>query len=250
MTSIDTPQGDLPLDEARVEVWYVRVGENMDDALLARYRAVLNAEERARADRFVFAVHRRLYTVAHALLRHCLSRYLPRSPEGWQFLHNAYGKPELVADQNSAGLRFNLTHTQGLAACAITRGHDVGVDAENARRRDVSEAIARRYFAEPEVAALMRLPAAERREVFFHYWTLKEAYIKARGLGLAIPLDRFWFDLAAGEPIRIGFHPELEDEPAAWRFTRWNLESDFIISVALRDGARTVSAFELREAVF
>ena len=109
-------------------------------------------------------------------------------------------------------LRFNLSHTDGLIACAVTIGREVGVDVEHIQRR-LTHDVAGRFFAPREVDDLKALPEDEQQRVFFDYWTLKEAYIKARGFGLALPLGDFAFTLAPPAPPQIAFEPALRRRP-------------------------------------
>jgi 4'-phosphopantetheinyl transferase len=114
-------------------------------------------------------------------------------------------------------LRFNISHTEGLIACAVTIGREVGVDVEHIGRR-LTHDIAGRFFAPREVNDLKALPDDQQHKVFFDYWTLKEAYIKARGFGLALPLGDFAFKLSPPAPPEITFEPSLDDDPATWQF--------------------------------
>jgi len=217
-----------------IHLWYVRPDQVTDPDLLARYAAMLSPEEAARQRRFMFAKDRHTYLVARALVRTVLSRYAEASPEAWVFGVNEYGKPYVAGGADLPPLRFNLSHADGLVACAVAMDHDLGVDAENVHRAVAVMDLARRYFSAREAADLERLPADLQRERFFDYWTLKEAYIKARGLGLSIPLDRIWFDLEAGRPPRIGFAPSVEDDPAAWQFAQFRPTSQHRMAVAVK----------------
>src|SRR4029078_6585429 len=114
---------------------------------------------------------------------------------------------------------------------------DVGVDVEDRTRKGETVQIADRFFSPVEVAALRALPEERQRERFFDYWTLKEAYIKARGMGLAIPLDQFSFLLEPDMPIRIAFDPRLADDPLAWQFEQFALGGSHQTSAAVRRGA-------------
>lgn len=197
------------------DIWLVWADAAREPELVARYRALLSDEERARAGRFHFDRDRHLYTVAHALVRTRLSHYEPDvAPTAWRFEVNRYGRPEVTRGD----LRFNLSHTRGLVACAVTRGREIGVDVENVGRVGQTVAIADRLFAEHEVRALRALPEAEQRERFFTYWTLKESYIKARGMGLSLPLAHFAFEVGDTASIEIAFDAALDDDPARWRF--------------------------------
>src|SRR5262245_60905547 len=189
----------------------------LDDARdrLAAWRDLLTDEERERGDRYVFERNRDEHVAAHALVRLALSRFAAGvDPRDWRFVVGERGKPEIAAP--ASPLRFNLSHTDGLVACVVAEGVDVGVDVENTARRSDTVAIADRYFAPAEVAALRSLPAGAQRDRFYEYWTLKESYMKARGLGLALPLGKFWFTLAPPAPPRIDIAPPIVDRPERW----------------------------------
>lgn len=184
----------------------------------AQYLPLLSAEEHDRMGRLVFERDRRRFLLTRALVRNMLSRYAGVAPADWQFIANAYGRPEIL--DRPAGvpdLRFNISHTDGLIACAVTIGREIGVDVEHVGRH-LTQDIAARFFAPAEVAHLKSLPDAEQERVFFDYWTLKEAYIKARGFGLALPLGEFAFQLSPEGPPAISIEPSLNDDPATWQF--------------------------------
>lgn len=221
----------LPRDEAHV--WYVRSSEVTDPELLARYMALLTPDEEARRARYMFERNRHEYLVTRALCRGVLSRYLGEAPESFRFTQNAYGRPELGAPAGHP-IRFNLTNTEGLIAVIVALDREVGVDVEDTERRGETVTIADRFFSPSEVAALARVPEARQRARFFDYWTLKEAYIKARGMGLSIPLDQFSFVLTRGAPIGIRFAPELPDDPATWQFAQFRPTARHLVSAAVR----------------
>jgi len=208
----------LPLNAVHVEL--VNPDEPEAWARHDAYRALLSPDEHARMARLVFERDRRRFLLTRALVRTMLSSYAPVAPAEWSFIANAHGRPEIL--DRPAGvpdLRFNLSHTEGLIACAVTIGREVGVDVEHIGRRVVHD-VAGRYFAPREVTALKALPEAEQARVFFDYWTLKEAYIKARGFGLALPLADFAFTLAPPQPPEIAFEPSLDDDPSTWQFAQ------------------------------
>ncbi len=130
---------------------------------------------------------------------------------------NEYGRPEIQEPRRARWLSFNLSHTRGLIVCIVARERAVGIDVEARDRGGRLLEVADRFFSPDEVQALRSLPEEEQLERFFVYWTLKESYIKARGMGLAIPLSEFSFDVASG--IRIHFDPRLRDDPERWQFT-------------------------------
>jgi len=150
-------------------------------------------------------------------VRTVLSRYRDVAPEAWRFELNEYGRPSIAAPDDARGLKFNLSHTNGMIACIVAEERDVGVDVEDRDRTGRLLEVADRFFSPLEVRALRSLPVDEQWERFFVYWTLKESYIKARGMGLAIPLSHFSFDVDDG--ISIAFDPKLDDDPSRWQFT-------------------------------
>jgi 4'-phosphopantetheinyl transferase len=230
----------LPLPPDEVHVWTVEPERISEPRLLAEYHALLDSSERDRHQRFHFEKHRRQFLVSHALVRLCLSRYAPVPPEAWAFTLNEYGRPE-VAGQGSPRLRFNLSHTDGMAICAVTLETEVGADVEDTLRPGETVELADRFFAPTESAALRALPVERQRERFFELWTLKEAYIKARGMGLSLPLEQFAFELQPGQPPRIAFDPRLQDEPGAWQFFQLQLSARHKAALAVRrTGVRSV----------
>src|SRR5947209_6958492 len=205
-----------------VHIWYTLAPTNLaatelDEVLAARYRPLLTPDEQARHRRFVQAKDRCQYLLGKVLVRTALSHYLPGGPEFWLFTANRYGKPVLSNSPALPAPCFNLAHTEGLVACVLAREFDVGIDVER-RARSANLDIALRFFAEAEVAFLERLPESERQRAFFVFWTLKEAYVKARGMGLSLPLEQFAFGLEGPQAPTITFDAAMKDDPANWRF--------------------------------
>lgn len=209
----------LRIEPGEVHVWLAWADRFADPALEPRLAGIMTADERARQQRFIRPADRLLQLVARALVRVLLSSYAGGAPADWRFGAGRHGKPFLVGPPAGAGIAFNLSHTAGLVAAAFTADAELGVDVERLARRTATMDVARRFFARTEVAWLERVPMAEREETFFALWTLKEAYLKARGLGLSVPLGAFAFDLAA-EPPRVSFEPPIDDRPERWQFAR------------------------------
>lgn len=232
-----------------VHLWYSRPDQVDGDAHVAQLLELLSQDETARYKRFWFDKDRHPFLVAHALVRTTLSRYADVPPAQWQFEVNRYGRPAIIGPEIDAPLRFNLSHTKGLVVCALALDREIGVDVENTQRPDADLKIARRFFSPSEVADLEALAPQRQREGFFDYWTLKEAYIKARGMGLAIPLRQFSFHLAAGEPVRISFAPELKDEPSRWQFAQLRLTDCHLVSIAVERVADADANIVAREIV-
>jgi 4'-phosphopantetheinyl transferase len=198
------------------------------------YRSLLTTDELDRCDRFVHEADRVRFLLARALVRTMLSEYVAVAPREWRFRIEAYGRPEVAElPRGAPDLRFNLSHTPGLVACAVTVGRDVGLDVENVNRALTAQ-LPERFFSAQEVADLRALPTDEQHRVFFDYWTLKESYIKARGLGLALPLRQFTFLRRPGLTPAIRFAPELHDDPASWQFAQFWPTRDHRMAVAVR----------------
>jgi 4'-phosphopantetheinyl transferase len=217
-----------------VHVWTVRQDADDVQRRLPGYDSVLTDDERVRARRFMHEGDRGRFVIGRALARTMLSHFGGLGPRSWPIVIDEHGRPELGPyDGGVPDLRFNLSHTHGLVACALTVGRDVGVDVEDIQRRVVHE-LPERFFSPREVADLRALPRAQQDAVFFDYWTLKEAYIKARGLGLALPLGQFTFVRALDAGPRIEFEPELHDDPASWQFAQFWPTSTHRMAVAVR----------------
>ncbi|HSP24141.1 MAG TPA: 4'-phosphopantetheinyl transferase superfamily protein [Saliniramus sp.] len=207
-----------------------------------RLEAMLDDAERERARRCHFERDRQTYIAAHALVRATLSRFADRAPAEWRFTHNGYGKPEAVRLAQEPDLRVNLSHTRGLAAVAVTLGRDIGIDVEWMERRNLTRELGLSIFAGPECEAVARCREEDLCDTLFAFWTLKEAYIKAVGKGLAIPLDAFAFTL---DPLRIDFFEPLVDDPADWFFQRHRPTAEHALALAIRHpGSRLDVAME------
>lgn len=201
-----------------VHLWVASLGTAEQEQDLAGLLALLDEKERVRADRFHFERHRRQFVLSHALVRRALSEYAPVIPEAWRFHANAHGRPE-VGNAAGASLCFSLSHTDGLALCAVALSAEVGVDVELERPgADDRLSLARTQFHPREVAALEAIALQDRRTRFLEIWTLKEAYAKARGLGLSLSLRDFGFTTSSERAPEIYFDPGVEDSRSGWRF--------------------------------
>lgn len=230
-----------------VVVWTLTTDELALAADLHKYDGLLSAEDRARVERFRKPDDRVRFVLGRALARQLLSSLAAVEPHAWRFRIGSHGRPDVDMPGDLGRLRFNLSHTRGLLACAAALDCEVGVDVEHLDR-NLAHDVAGRYFAPHEVADLRALPAADQERVFFDYWTLKEAYIKARGLGLAIPLDQFAFTLRASAAPTIAFAPELDDDPAGWQFLQAWPTPCHRLALAVRSGGapRTVRFHAVR----
>jgi 4'-phosphopantetheinyl transferase len=222
----------VALEPGDVHVAYVRVDEAMPVADLGA--ATLSPDELEREARFVFERDRRLYRSAHVMVRSVLSRYAAVSPADWRFDAEPGGKPRILGSY-APSLRFNLSHTRELAAVAVTVDDEVGVDVE--RIGPLSDpGLARVCFTSEERRGLGDPPDPGR---FFELWTLKEAYLKARGQGLALPLQGFSVRVHGPHAASIAFGStsdatRIDDDPEVWQFHRESLPPGHALAVALR----------------
>jgi 4'-phosphopantetheinyl transferase len=176
-----------PLAPDAVHVW--RIDLNSDDDVVVRLGATLSSDELERADRFRGPMLRRRFVVGRAAMRSVLAGYLEAEPEGITFAYGARGKPRLAGV--GEWLEFNLSHTEDLALCAITRGKAVGIDIERLRPMDDAGQIISRYFTPREQVEFFNYPQQERTAAFFRAWTRKESLLKATGDGLASLADSY-----------------------------------------------------------
>jgi len=220
---------DFPRDE--VHLWCVDASR-LSQATLVSCRQLLTDDERAANERYRQEKDRRLHLVARALVRNTLSRYADVAPAAWRFAAEDYGKPQVAGAEAALGLKFNISHTPQMVVCAVANGRDVGVDVES-RDREVNLDIADRFFARSEVEHLRRRPSHEQFATFLAFWTLKESYIKARGKGLSLPLEKFAFDWSPDGTPRITIDQSLGDDPARWLFFQRAAPPDYAIAVAV-----------------
>ncbi len=199
----------------QVNVWIAQPAELDDADLLAAYERLMSDDERVKQRSFVFERNRREYLVSRALLRSTLSKYDAIEPEAWRFVRDEHGRPAIAWP---SPLRFNLAHHPTMVVCAVTTGAALGIDVEPIDRGREILRIAAKTFAKPELDALGALPPEAAAERAVTLWTLKEAYIKARGLGLSLPLDDFAFSFDDSADPRIAFAATMDDRPERWAF--------------------------------
>lgn len=228
----------MQLSADEVHLWLTDPGDSAVQDRFEDYRRLLCADELKRLGRFAFEKDRLLYLVSRAQIRCVLSLYEKVEPQDWRFRSNRFGRPEIADGEISARLRFNISHTEGMTVSAVARGVEVGVDVENWARREALMEVAESVFTTGEFAALGKLKGESRRRRFFELWTLKEAYVKARGQGLSIPLRRFAFDLSETLPaIRVEFDAELGEAARDWQFQLLRPTGEHQVGLAILKGA-------------
>ncbi len=232
----------LELERGTIHLWCAPL--DPQPKTVADLERSLSADERERADRFRFDRHRRQYVVSRGLLRNLLSGYLGQRPSSLTFVYGPKGKPDLAAEAER-DLQFNVAHSGERVLIGITRRRPVGVDIEEMRPMPDAEAIASSFFSAVEAEALCSVDAQRKDETFFNCWTRKEAYIKAIGDGLSVPLDRFDLTLLPGEEAKM---LRLDGDPA--KAERWMLRhlqpaSGYIGALAIEEHGLGIDSWEL-----
>jgi 4'-phosphopantetheinyl transferase len=208
------PWACLPADE--VQVWRVDLHAVADAE--SRWQPLLSADEMARAQRFRFSRNRQHFTAVRALLRIALGAYLARDPKDLAFSYSKQGKPALAFPDGDRGLNFNLSHSGEVALLAFARGRQVGIDVEKLRANLEVETLVRRFFSLREREQLAAVASEDRYQFFFRCWTRKEAYLKAAGTGLSLPLHEFDVSLALDNTDAL-----LRTRPEPAEAARWSL---------------------------
>jgi 4'-phosphopantetheinyl transferase len=230
------------MDKKPLHLWYA-YPEDLSEAVARAWVTLLSEDERAQWQTFRFDRHRREYLTTRALVRTALSHYHPLAPEAWRFQTNPYGKPTIEPD---CGLRFNLSNSPGLVVCLIAQGAEVGVDAEPIERAEKVAELAPEVLSPLELVQLEALRGPERLDRILSLWTLKEAYIKARGMGLSLPLSKISFLFGGVEGVRLELDPSVSTEPGSrWQFC---LVEHAGHRIALMAERATVSELQVWEA--
>lgn len=233
----------LRLEDGDVRSWHAHIDVLADGARAARALTWLDPGERARHDRYHHDDDRRMFLLGRVMARALVGHALGLGPTDWRWREGPHGRPEIAAPETR--VRFNLAHSAGLVVCALAAHRDVGIDVEDLARRPLQSTIVRRYCSDAEVADVEARPREQQQDRFLTYWTLKEAYLKARGLGIAVPLADVSFTIDAGG-ARVGFLRTLEGTDTRWAFhvTQPTARHVMAIAVSTAGGARPIFAVE------
>ena len=225
------PRHRFALQKGEVHVW--RLSLDVPADCLRLLRDSIDENEAARADRFHREADRTRFIVARAQLRATLAGYLNLRPEQLEFGHNRWGKPYLSPEVHGSDLEFNSSRSGGIGLCAVSQGRAVGVDVERVRQFTDYAEVAERFFSPREVEALNATPETMRLRVFYSFWTRKEAYIKALGRGLSVPLDQF--DVSGGSTIEGDFL-----ESTTWSLQDLDLGESYVGAIVVEGDAPAV----------
>ena len=224
----NSPPETFVLGGNEVHVWQASLEQN--PLQVQSFLHNLSPDERERADRFYFARDREHYVVARGVLREILGRYLKQAPKSLCFCYGSHGKPALAGEFDGEAIHFNVSHSHGVALYAISRGRAVGIDIERIRFDLPIAEIAERFFSKREDAMLRSLPTNVQHQAFFRCWTRKEAYSKARGDGLSLPLDKLDLSLA---PDAVFGTQQYPSEGSRWSFQDLSPARDYVAALAV-----------------
>jgi len=217
------------LTDSEIHVWAIETLSHESE--VNQFRDYLVNSEIERANRFYFAEHQRRFIILRGILRCLLARYSNQAPTNVRFWYNEQGKPYLQSKTQS--IKFNLSHSSELALCAFSLEREIGIDIERLSDRVNYLQIAKRFFSSREQNALRALPDHQKRAAFFACWSRKEAYIKARGLGLSLPLDSFDVSLHPNQPAKLLASRDYPTDADRWQMHHLNVSSGYASAVVV-----------------
>lgn len=220
------PPKFLSIGEDQVHVW--RIGLDLLEQDLSKFSTILSENEANKSKKYYYEVDRIRYTVMRATVRMILGNYLGVAPGSLDIAHSHYGKPYLSNTSMAMDIHFNISHAGDLGLLAVAIGRHIGIDLEMVRLERSIESIARRFFTPEETGQLLSLPVSLRPEAFFTCWTRKEAFVKARGEGLSIPLDQFEVSFYPNDTPQLLYVRNDPGESGHWSMFHLNPGVDFV----------------------
>lgn len=240
----------LELDATQLHLWFAFPEQEYSEELLSRYWKLASDDERQRNARFHFARDRKRHLITRAMTRVVLSRYAAIAPTDWTFGTNRFGRPQISnPDASAAGLSFNVAHSSTVIVIGITKQRALGVDTENLSIEPDQIEIADRFFAAEESSHLRALAHDKRAERFLEYWTFKEAYVKARGAGLSIPINQVRFKFATDQRVEATIDRAANEEGSDWRFWQVRPTRDDIVAICAEATGADGPPFVMRTIV-
>ncbi len=233
------PPDALNLTDEDVHIWRARL--DPPEERVETLKSLLCDEEKERAERFHFERHRRRYIVARGSLRVILGGYLHIEPERLDFSYSEKGKPTLAAEWDDSNIHFNVSHSSELALYAVGRRRLVGIDVERIKSKPVAEELADRFFSPRECGVILGSPQDMKQEVFFNFWTQKEAYLKATGEGVS-GLEKIEIDFpASGDPVLR--NPKSMTTIPGWRARRLEPGDGYAGAIVIQGAGWRLSRF-------
>jgi 4'-phosphopantetheinyl transferase len=225
------PPEHLDLSANELQVWSAFL--EPERWSISSLQRTLSRDEMDRAEKYRFAADRDQFIATRSLLRIVLGRYLGTPPEQLEFCYSAYGKPSLPVELGGTSLEFSVSHSSSRVLFAVTRGRQVGIDIERIRPLPEAQALVERYFSSAEQSAFRALPREQQLLAFFRCWTRKEAYIKAKGQGLSLGLDRFVVSLAPGKLARLLCVDGDQQEASRWSLRELSPGPGYVATLAV-----------------
>jgi 4'-phosphopantetheinyl transferase len=231
-----------------IDLWIIHLGS---PALpVSKYLALLSDSEKTRMGQFHFDEDKWRYAAVHAGLRKILAGYLSIDPETIQFILNSYAKPALVDDQNPQQLQFNLSHSNGLALIAVSTIQPVGVDVERIKHLTNHLKLAERHFSPDEIDVLKQKDRSVSSAAFIQLWAGKEAFIKARGNGMSLPLNQFSLAKLISDPESPSCVVPDPGDGRHWWVSRLHLFDGYLGAVAVQGESGTINYLSGRTDLF
>jgi 4'-phosphopantetheinyl transferase len=233
---------NLGIESHEVHVW--RAAVHVAPHVFARMFSTLSDDEHSRAKRFLHPLDRDRFVVGRGIQRDVLSRYAGLTPENLVFQYSQCGKPRLASSLHASGIRFNGSNSDDVVVLAIALGREVGVDVETFRPLDDATSIIDRFFSTHERNALHKVARGQHAISFFQCWTRKEAYIKAVGGGLSIPLDSFDVAFGPGEPARLLAVRGCPEEVERWDMLDLQLGDRYVAALVVQGRRWRLKCFQ------
>jgi 4'-phosphopantetheinyl transferase len=232
------PQDELVLTPNEAQVWKANL--NISPVQQSEFWDILSPDEQKRANRFHFLKDKIHFIAGRAFLRKLLARYLDKSPQSISFQYGAKGKPTLPPGHS---LQFNLSHSNGIALFGFVDTLNIGIDIEFINKDIEAKSLASSFFSANEANTLLSLPENQIPQAFFNCWTRKEAFIKAEGSGLSLPLDQFEVSLIPNQPAKllaIHWNPEGVKN---WSLHTLEVDPGFVGALAIEGEINKISCF-------
>ncbi len=229
------------LEQNQVHIWRVNIDNptlNLDDL----FSDVLSDDERKRVDRLKSEKDKRRFIVSRGLLRENLGNYIGTEPSDITFTYNKYGKPDLKPEHNQGNIKFNVSHSANLAIYAISQNREVGIDLEYIREVRTADKIIKRFFTQQETDFYYSQPEDKKKLAFFTLWTRKEAYSKARGMGIGLPSKEFDLNLA---PTTVISTTDMKTE-SKWSLVDIEIDEDYLAALATEGKDIEICRFEFK----